>query len=472
MLRGMSGSEARRRARLHGTTVGRVRDDVLAYTAGDDLRLDVELVEYDCLGTAAHVTMLAAARTRPPLLGRREARRVVRELGQMAVEARRGRFALRPEDQDCHLAIERILTERLGDTGRRIHLGRSRNDQVATALRLHTRDHLLGAVQEAAALAEALLDFAGRHLRVPMAGRTHLQPAMPSSVGLWAAAWAEDLADDAVLMLNVADLADQCPLGSAASYGVPLPIDRALTARLLGFSRPTHTVLYANHTRGKVEAAALHACAQTMVTLSRMAEDLILFSMPEFGYFVLPAGFCTGSSIMPQKRNPDVLELVRSRAARVAADAAVTLEILRAAPSGYNRDLQDTKEPYLRGIGTTRATLRILEPFVRGLNVRPERLAAGFLPEVFAADRAIELASSGLPFRDAYQKVRGELDHLTREDPAAAIARKRHLGAPAGLDLALLRGRAAAAARMAGESRARHRRAFTRLLGRPWPPGH
>lgn len=455
---------------VRSTTVGTVRDDALAYTAGDDLRLDAELIEYDCIGTAAHAVMLAGLRVRPPILRAAEARALVRELGAILRQARRGQFVIRPEDQDCHLAIERVLTERLGDAGRRIHAGRSRNDQVATALRLHTRAHVLGATLEAADLAAILIDFAETHRRAPMAGRTHLQPAMPSSVGLWAAAWAEDLLDDAAMLLDAAALADQCPLGSAASYGVPLPIDRARTAALLGFSRPTHTVLYANHSRGKIEAAALHACAQTMITLSRMAQDLILFSMPEFGYFVLPDGFCTGSSLMPQKRNPDVLELVRSRAARVAADAAVVLEILRAAPSGYNRDLQDTKEPYLRGMATTRATLRILAPIVRGLTVQPDRLAAGFRPEVFAADRALEMVARGMPFRDAYRHVRDHLDEIAAADPVQAIARKRHLGAPAGLDFGGLRNRAAAAASVAGDELAEMNAAVSRLLKTRYPP--
>ncbi|MCX7819400.1 MAG: argininosuccinate lyase [Kiritimatiellae bacterium] len=456
---------------IRSTVVGRVREDVLAYTASRDVELDRELLVYDCAGTAAHAIMLSEMKIRPPVLRRRDARAAVEVLAELAEEATRGRFQIRPEDQDGHLAIERRLTQRLGEIGRRIHTGRSRNDQVATALRLHTRDHLLAAALEIADLADALLTLGEAHRDVPMVGRTHLQPAMPSSVGLWAAAWAEDLLDDAAIALDAADLADQCPLGSAASYGVPLPIDRERTAELLGFSRATHTVLYANHTRGKIEALALHAAAQTMTTLSRLAEDLVLFSMPEFGYFELPEGFCTGSSIMPQKRNPDVLELVRARAARVAADAAVTLEILRAAPSGYQRDLQETKEPYLRGMATTRASLRILAPLVRGLKVCADRLRASFDPSVFATDRALELVASGMPFRDAYGAIRQRLGELRAEDPGAAIARKTHLGAPAGIRWDELRRRASAVREEAAGERAHLHRALSRLFRRPFAGG-
>jgi argininosuccinate lyase len=456
--------------RTKKTTVGSVREDVLAFTAGNDIELDRELVEFDCMGTAAHAVMLAGMPVRPPVLRPADARAAVRVLGAILREARAGRFRIRPEDQDCHLAIERTLTERLGGIGRRIHTARSRNDQVATALRLHTKVNVLAAIRETATLAGALIDAAETHESVPMVGRTHQQPAMPSSVGLWAAAWAEDLLDDAVLLVGAFELADQCPLGSAASYGVPLPIGRAKTARLLGFSRPTHTVLYANHSRAKIESIVLSACAQVMITLSRLAQDLILFSMPEFGYFTLPAGFCTGSSIMPQKRNPDVLELVRSRAARVLGCAGVVQEILRAAPSGYNRDLQDTKGPYLEGMAATRATLRVLDPLIRAIEVNPGRLAAGFTPEVFATDRALQLVAKGMPFRDAYHHVKEHLDEVGAGDPVRAAARKRHLGAPGGLDFTLLRNRAAGALGLAEAELDEFHGAVSRLLHTRYPP--
>jgi len=446
------------------TLVGRVAAEALEYTAGRDRALDLELVEADCHGSAAHAVMLSRMPVRPPVLTPDDARRIVAELGALARRAAAGRFEITAEDQDVHLAVERALTRRLGDLGRRIHTGRSRNDQVAVDLRLWGKRQLLDGISEAAALAEALIAFGRRHARVPMVGRTHQQPAMPSSVGLWAAAHAESLLDDIVLLMDALELNDQCPLGAAAGYGVPLPLDRQRVSDLLGFSRPTHTALHAIHARGKIEAVILSAFGQTLLTLSRLAQDLIQYSMPEFGYFSLPRAFGTGSSIMPQKNNPDVLELVRAKCARVLADQFAVLEILRAAPGGYNRDVQETKEPFIEGVRAARATLRILRPLIAGVEVHPDRLRAAFGPEVFAADRALELVAEGVPFRDAYRRVKETLGDLAGRDPDEAVARKTHLGAPAGVDYGLLQRRARAAARVAAAERRAFERALKRLM--------
>jgi argininosuccinate lyase len=406
------------------------------------------------------------------ILSARECRAVIRELVAIIRLARAGRFPITLADQDVHLAVERTLTEKLGDTGKKVHTFRSRNDQVSVDLRLFIREELLGLMDEAAALAEAFLSFARRHARLPMAGRTHLQPAMPSSVGLWASAHAESLLDDLGELASVYELNNRCPLGSAASYGVPAPIDRALTARLLGFSRPVHNVLYANNVRGKHEARVLAACGQVMLTLSRAAEDLILFTMPEFGYFRLPEDCTTGSSIMPQKRNPDVCELVRSRAARVLSRASCTAEIARGLPSGYNRDLQDTKGELMDGLAVTRGSLRAFLPLVAGLKADPAALRRGFTPDVYATDVALEKVAAGMPFRDAYHYVKTHLAELEGRDPVQAIRRKTHEGAPAGLDFAWL----AAELRRARTATRKRRRtahaALGRLLGTAYPiPG-
>ena len=419
------------------TVVGSIDPDVLAFTVGQDPVLDLRLAEWDCYGTAAHVTMLSRMKVSPKLFSKEECDAVLRELAKIRDAARAGKFRITEEDQDCHLAIERNLTERLGDLGKRVHTGRSRNDQSATAIRLFARDQLLGTVGETLDLAEALLRFARRNRTLPMVGRTHLQPAMPSSVGTWASAWAEELLDGLPLLWGAYETTDRCPLGSAASYGVPLPIDRALTARLLGFREPVHNVLAAGNSRGKVEAAVVSALSQTMLTLSRLAQDLILFSMPEFGYFSLPREFCTGSSIMPQKYNPDVCELVRSKAAQVVGLAASASGILVGMPGGYNRDLQDTKKLLMEALDTTRASLRIMARLAGGLVAHPDRLRAAFAePGVFATDRALELVAGGMPFRDAYHQVRDHLEDLRGMDPDEAVARKTHLGAPFGLDFA------------------------------------
>lgn len=451
------------------TTVGVIDTGVLAFTAGEDVQLDRVLVEADCLGSAAHVTMLSGLNLRPRLFTERDRRRVMAALVTIMRQAAAGRFRIELADQDVHLAVERRLTERLGALGKRIHTARSRNDQVAVDLRLYAREQLAAVIAEAAELAGALVRFGRAHAADPMVGRTHMQPAMPSSVGLWATAHAESLLDDLALLLNAYELNNQCPLGAAAGYGVPLPIDRQRVSDLLGFSRPIHNVLYAAGARGKIEAILLEAMGQAMLTLSRLAQDLVLFTMPEFRYFTLPEEYTTGSSIMPQKRNPDVLELVRARAARVLADAQAVREILRAAPSGYNRDVQETKEPFLSGFATTRASLAVMRAMVAGLRVNREALLAGFTPEVFATDYALELVGRGVAFRDAYHEVKKRLAELRQADPFAAIARKTHLGATAGLDFEGLQRRAAEAAGMIRDEQRACHRALSRLLGVPYP---
>ena len=447
------------------TVVGAIDPDVLAFTVGQDPVLDLRLAEWDCYGTAAHVTMLSRMKVKPKLFTKEECAAVLRELAKIRDAARAGKFRITEEDQDCHLAIERTLTERLGDLGKRVHTGRSRNDQSATAIRLFARDQLYGYWEEVLDLAEALVKFGKKHAKLPMVGRTHLQPAMPSSVGTWATAWAEELLGDDELQVGAIDVVNRCPLGSAASYGVPLPIDRRLTADLLGFVEPVRNVLAAGNSRGKVEATVLAVLAQTMLTLSRLAQDLILFSMPEFGYFSLPKEFCTGSSIMPQKYNPDVCELVRSKAAQVCALSTAANGILCGMPGGYNRDLQDTKKLLVEGFDTTRASLRILARLVGGLKAHPDKLRAAFAdPGVFATDRALELVAGGMPFRDAYHQVRDHLEDLRGMDPDEAVAKKTHFGAPADVDYGYYADWIAADRETVAELRRKAARAFRRLL--------
>ncbi len=419
------------------TITGNVDPDILDYTVGEDPVLDRELVKWDAAGTAAHVTMLSRMKLpkgTPPIVTPAEAAKVRRELAAVVGEFRTGRFEIRESDQDVHMAVERRLTETLGDLGKKIHTGRSRNDQVAVDVRLHIKDQLLATEGEVAALASSLLAFGRRHSLLPLVGRTHLQPAMPSSVGVWASGHAEMALDQVVNLEAAYGINDLCPLGSAAGYGVPLPLDRNLTSGLLGFARPLHNVFGASMARGEDEAALLSALAQLMVALSRLAEDLIIFSMPEFAYFRLPREYCTGSSIMPQKYNPDVLELVRSKAAIVVGLQTAALTQLHAMPGGYNRDLQDSKGLYMKGISIARTTLRILAKVVDGISVDEGKLRAGFIPGVFATDAALRKVAAGVPWREAYHDVRDHLERLEAEDADSAVLAKRHLGATNGLD--------------------------------------
>ncbi len=433
-----------------------------AFTVGEDPTLDGRLVNADCVASMAHAAMLA----RIGILSPADRDSLQAELVRIIEKNAKGAFAIARSDEDVHTAIENHLVAAIGDAGKRIHTGRSRNDQVLAALRLWSRGFLFAFHGAGIALAARLLDFAEKHARTPMPGRTHMQVAMPSSVGLWAAAWAEELLDDLSLSHNAFILLDCCPLGSAASYGVPLPLDREMVAELLGFSRVQNNVLYANNSRGKLESIAAEAVEQAGLTLSRMAQDLILFSLPEFGYFTLPPELCSGSSIMPQKKNPDGLELVRGRSASISAQVLSMKTVLRALPSGYNRDLQETKGPYFRACEDGLGCVRIMDLTFEKLVVNEPALRAAFTPEIFATDRALELVSGGTPFRDAYREVGRSLESLAGRDPVEAIGRRKSTGAPGNLRLDIPRAVVTREAEwLRGEERQK-REKIARLAGR------
>lgn len=343
------------------------------------------------------------------------------------------------------MAVERMLTEKLGDLGKKIHTGRSRNDQVAVDVRLHIKDAILRTENEVIELAETLRRFGAKAGKIPLVGRTHLQPAMPSTVEMWATGHAEMIADQLENLEAAYRLADLNPLGSAAGYGVPLPLNRSRTTGLLGFSRTLHNCFGASMARGECEASLLSALSQLMCVLSRLSEDMIIFSMPEFAYFKLPKQYCTGSSIMPQKYNPDVLELVRGKTAQVIGLQTAALTLLHAMPGGYNRDLQDAKLLYMKGLETVRTTLRILTKLVLGMTVDARKCREAFSPEVFATDVALRMVAEGTPWRDAYHEVRDHLERLENEDCDAAVAAKSHEGTTGGIDQELYRKRFAAA---------------------------
>jgi argininosuccinate lyase len=432
-----------------------------AYTVGRDFELDQQMLPADALASMAQARQLAKI----GLLTPAEADALVAELGRIVLDWKAGSFRVQRSDEDCHTAIENRLTERLGDAGKKIHTGRSRNDQVLTALRVYGRSRFELVRTAALELTDELAAFAEKHRGVPMPGRTHLQAGMPSSVGLWAAAWAEELLDSLVLADAAYRLIDRSPLGFAASYGVPLPLDREYSAQLMGFASVHRNVLAASHSRGKGEAAVLDVLDQLGLTLSRMAQDLILFSLPEFGYFKLPDELCTGSSIMPQKKNPDALELTRAKSATLSSWASQVKNVLRSMPSGYNRDLQETKEPYFRGLDLAADMLAILGLTFRKLEVVPQALERAFTPDIFATDAAYELVKKGTPFRDAYLEVGLHLDRLKNRDPRQTIADRTHTGAAGNLGLDALRADIAARRQVCAADRARVETAFTALAG-------
>jgi len=421
-----------KKARARKTTVGSIDPEVLAFTAGKDVELDINLIEVDCIGTAAHVTMLS--KVKPSIFTPAEVKKVKRELAEIVKLAEHGKFKITLADQDVHMAVERTLTKKLGDIGKKVHTARSRNDQVAVDIRLYAKQQLIEVMSEVVELISVLLRMGKKHVNTPMVGRTHMQPAMPSSVGLWATAHAESLLLDLKALQHAFEQNDSCPLGSAAGYGVPINIDRQLVSDLLGFEEPSHNVLYASNSRGKIESAILGAMSQVMISISRIAQDIMLYTMPEFNYFSLAPEFCTGSSIMPNKNNPDVMELIRAKTAGVLADSQRVSNIIASSPSGYNRDIQEAKEPFINGMMTTNTSVKIMAKCISSMAVNKQSLLAGFNSGVYATDAALELVAKGMPFRDAYHHVKSNLASLDKMDPKEAIGKKTHLGATSGLD--------------------------------------
>ena len=374
---------------------------VLAFTAGDDYALDERLVKYDVRASLAHAGMLNAA----GLLPDADLAAIREGLSALAREHAQGQWKIQLADEDGQTALEKRLTARIGPAGGRVHLGRSRNDQVLAALRLY----LLDAGEELAAAAEncaaALDSLAGRDGAIALPGYTHMQQAMPSTVALWAGGFAAELRDDAAGLRAAGRRASKSPLGSAAGYGTPgLPLDREATRAALDFAATHEPVTAVQLARGKAEAQLLFECALLVQDLGRLASDLLLFYTQEFAFVTLPESFTTGSSIMPQKRNPDVFELVRGRSAVAQACLAEVLGICAKLPSGYQRDLQLIKPPLFRGIDLAAATAAIMALAMDGVRFRADTIKLD--PSIHAAEEANSLVvREGIPFREAYRRV-------------------------------------------------------------------
>ncbi len=378
---------------------------VLEYTAGEDHALDERLVAYDVEASIAHAEGLAAA----GLLSSGDLETLRTALTEIGAAHARGEWRISLEQEDGQTALEQLLTAKAGAAGGRIHLGRSRNDQVLAALRLYLRDAVEELRSGAQAVADALHALAARHAGVALPGYTHMQQAMPSSVALWAQGFAAEVHDDAEGLRLAHRRIGKNPLGSAAGYGTPgLPLDRERTMRRLGFPANHEPVTAVQLSRGKAEAQVLFEIALLMNDLGRLATDLVLFYTQEFAYVSLPEAFTTGSSIMPQKRNPDVFELIRGRGATAAGCLVEALGIIAKLPSGYQRDLQLLKAPLFRGIDLAAQTLDILPAALEGVRFRPENIRLD--PAIHAAERAYRLvAEQGIPFREAYRRVAAEL---------------------------------------------------------------
>ena len=378
---------------------------VLGYTAGEDYALDERLVRHDVRASIAHAEMLRDQ----GLLSDADLEAIRAGLTALADEHARGLWRIELKDEDGQTALERRLTERIGPSGGRVHLGRSRNDQVLTALRLYLRDAAGELITGALAVAEALDRLGAREHDTVLPGYTHMQQAMPSSVPLWAGGFAAEVRDDAQGLRQVERRLGRSPLGSAAGYGTPgLPLDRDSVRRKLGFAAVQEPVTAVQLSRGKAEAELLFGITLLMQDLGRLAADVLLFYTQEFGFLELPEAFTTGSSIMPQKRNPDLFELIRGRSATAQACLSEALAICAKLPSGYQRDLQLLKFPLFRSIDIAQQTLGLLPAALDAMKFRPGRIVLD--PAIHAAEEANRLVvSEGIPFREAYRRVAAKL---------------------------------------------------------------
>lgn len=373
-----------------------------SFLAADDHNLDQRLIAYDCQGSLAHARMLS----RINILTAEELAQIEKGLHEIEQLAADGRFPITPEDEDCHTAIENYLIKVCGSAGRKIHTGRSRNDQVLTALRLFEKDQLRQLAGRVELFGESLGLAIERFGTISLPGYTHMQRAMPTTVAIWLGSFVAAAEDDLVLLGAIRRIIDQSPLGTAAGFGVPvLRIDRESTARELGFERVQENPLYAQLSRGKFEALILSVCSQIMLGLNRLASDLLQYSTREFGFVQLPERLCTGSSLMPQKRNPDILELVRGRYHVVVGEEMKIRNLTASLMSGYNRDVQLTKGPLFAGLDATLDSLKAVSMVLAEMGVDKEACGRALTGELYATERAHLMVSRGVPFREAHKAV-------------------------------------------------------------------
>ncbi len=372
--------------------------EVQGFTVGNDYIFDLKLVRHDCVASIAHAKML----NKIGLLKKDELEKLEEGFNEIIDLDKEGRFEIRQEDEDCHTAIENYLTEKYGEAGKKIHTGRSRNDQVITALKLYMKEELGEVKTLVNSFCIELKNLAKNEAKIP--GFTHMRKAMPSSVNLWALGFIDSLNSDMILVDAAIDFLDSNPLGSAAGYGTSLGLDREYTTKLLGFSRIQETTAV-QMSRGKNESVAVFALLSVMQDLGKLSSDLILFSMPEFGYFELPEEFCTGSSIMPQKKNPDVLELIRAKSKITQAKLNEILSVIQGMPSGYHRDFQLTKIPMIESFEIAKISLLIMTKLTGNLKVNEENCEKAMTKELYAADEAYSLVKKGISFRDAYKEI-------------------------------------------------------------------
>ena len=378
-----------------------VNPEIERFTVGKDRELDLFLAPYDVMGSLAHSAMLATI----GMLTEEEKNSLHAELRNIYAAIEKGEFIIEEGVEDVHSQVELMLTRKLGDTGKKIHSGRSRNDQVLLDLKLFTRKELQEVCEAVKELFDALIEQSNRHKEVLMPGYTHLQVAMPSSFGLWFGAYAESLADDMLFLQAAYRMCNRNPLGSAAGYGSSFPLNRTMTTELLGFDSMNYNVVYAQMGRGKCERNVAYALATVAGTLAKMAFDACMFNSQNFGFVKLPAECTTGSSIMPHKKNPDVFELLRAKCNRLQALPTDIILIMNNLPCGYFRDLQIIKELFLPAFAEIKECIAMATYIIKRIEVNESILEDNRYDAMFSVEEVNRLAAEGMPFRDAYKKV-------------------------------------------------------------------
>lgn len=399
-----------------------INKEILEFTVGNDYELDQVMVKHDVYGSIAQAAMLKKIGILTPA----EFKRVQATFKHLLRLWEQGKFVVKLDDEDGHTAIENYLVKELGDLGKKIHTARSRNDQVVTMTRLYTKEKLMNVYGHTLTLANHFLALAKTYRTVPLPGYTHMQRAMPTSGAVWFGQYAEALLDDLELLKTAYQYNNMSPLGSAAGFGVNLPIDRAYTAKLLGFRKVQNNTMYVSYTRGKVEAAVLFALNQLMQTMAKFANDVLVFSMSEFGFVELPREYCTGSSLMPQKRNGDVFELTRGKANIMLGQLISAIELQNVLLSGYNRDSQLSKDLLVKALHLYSNTVKVMSTVTLGIRLSKTKCLAACSAEIFATDKVLDLVKTGMPFRDAYRYVAAHLDELECIDPVKNIQQKRY----------------------------------------------
>ena len=383
-----------------------VNKEIERFTVGRDRELDLYLAKYDVLGSMAHITMLESI----GLLEKDELQQLLAELKRIYDVADSGQFVIEDGVEDVHSQVELMLTQRLGDMGKKIHSGRSRNDQVLVDLKLFTRHELREVVDSVKILFDELLQKSEQYKNVLMPGYTHLQVAMPSSFGLWFGAYAESLADDMLYLLAAWRMTNRNPLGSAAGYGSSFPLNRTMTTELLGFDSMDYNVVYAQMGRGKMERNVAFALATVAGTLAKMAFDACLFNSQNFAFVKLPKECTTGSSIMPHKKNPDVFELIRAKSNKLQSLPQQIMLIMNNLPVGYFRDLQIIKEVFLPAFDELKDCLQMAAYIINKMSVNEHILDNPMYDPMFSVEEVNRLAANGMPFRDAYKTVGLEIE--------------------------------------------------------------